>query len=170
MKIVSIFAERLYAWHYIGDSDNVFDTLLELWTDVSYLYNFARENGISDAQAFVRETLQDVEKIQDRLEAMANNSTPFSNYFAPLADREWNRPLALQKGKLRQSRLRVYAIKIDSDCFVITGGAIKMSQTMQDHPSTARELERLKDARHQLEQNGVFDEDSFYEFLNEDYV
>jgi hypothetical protein len=43
--------------------------------------------------------------------------------------------------------LRLYALKIDKDCFVITGGAIKVSQKMQE--------------------NGVFDSESFFELLSE---
>jgi hypothetical protein len=50
---------------------------------------------------------------------------------------------------------------------VITGGAIKMSQTMQGHPDTDNELIKLKEARAYLKQNDVFDEDSFFELLIE---
>ena len=75
--------------------------------------------------------------------------------------------MAFQKGKLKENILRYYAIKLDENCFVITGGAIKMSQTMQEHPDTTNELKKLEKARAYLKQNGVFDEDSFFELLIE---
>ena len=56
---------------------------------------------------------------------------------------------------------------LDENCFVITGGAIKMSQKMQDHPDTNNELEKLMEARRYLKSNDVFDDDSFFELLTE---
>jgi len=59
------------------------------------------------------------------------------------------------------------ALKIDDDCYLITGGAIKMSQKMGDHPDTAKELVKLQNARSYLNQNDVFDQDSFLELINQ---
>ncbi len=42
-----------------------------------------------------------------------------------------------------------------------------MSHWMKDHPDTNTELKKLKKARTYLNQNGVFDEDSFFELLSE---
>ena len=61
----------------------------------------------------------------------------------------------------------MYAIKIDANCFVITGGAIKMSQAMQDHPDSNNELAKIKAAKEYLQENSIFDIDSFYELINE---
>lgn len=63
--------------------------------------------------------------------------------------------------------MNLRAIKLDDECFVITEGAIKMSQTMQEHPDTDRELTKLKAARLFLKRRGVFDEDSFFELISE---
>lgn len=40
---------------------------------------------------------------------------------------------------------------------------------MEDHPDTLAELGKLTKARSYFEENGVFDEDSFFELLNENY-
>jgi hypothetical protein len=52
---------------------------------------------------------------------------------------------------------------------VITGGAIKMPlhHLMKDRDHTRVELQKLKRAKSYLNENGVFDEDSFFEFLND---
>ena len=75
----------------------------------------------------------------------------------------------MQKGKIEEYKntLRIYAIKIDENCFLITGGAIKMSQKMQDHPDSNNELSKINKAKEYLKDNDVVDEDSFYEFIKE---
>lgn len=41
MKIVSIFAERLFSFHYENEDSNEYERLLDIWTDVSYLMDYA---------------------------------------------------------------------------------------------------------------------------------
>lgn len=165
MKIVSIFAENLYAFHYKDESDNEFARLMELWTDVEYLRNFAKFNGISESNRFVTEILSNAEEIDDFLYTLNSQLESFDRYFEPLQLSEYTKVLSFQKGKIKRNQLRLYAIKIDKNCFVITGGAIKMSQTMQGHPTTSIELKKLNEARAFLESQGVFDVDSFYEII-----
>jgi hypothetical protein len=113
--------------------------------------------------------LRDAENIQDFLDELTENKEPIEYYFGPLYDNEISvKILSLQKGKVsKRDGLRLYAIRIDVNCFVITGGAIKMSQTMQEHPDTMNELLKIKKAQDYLKDNGVIDDDSFYEFKNE---
>jgi hypothetical protein len=61
----------------------------------------------------------------------------------------------------------MYAIKIDDDCFLVTGGAIKMSLYMKDHRDTKEELRKLEKAKAFLKDNAVMDADSFCEFKKE---
>jgi hypothetical protein len=165
MEIVSIFAPNLYAFHYKDESDNEFTRLMELWMDVGYLKAFAKVNGITDSNRFVTEILSNAEEIDDFLYNLDADLESFSRYFEPLQTSEYTKVLSFQKGKIKRNRLRLYAIKIDNNCFVITGGAIKMSQTMQENPFTAIELKKLNEARTFLQSRGVFDDDSFYEII-----
>lgn len=167
MKIVRIFANQLFAFQYEGEEDNEYDRLMELWTDMTYLKKFAQNNGIKDIMGFVNNILNDAEQIQDFLEDLNQNKDPYGFYFEPLQLSEFNKLPSLQKGKIRENQLRYYAIKLDENCFVITGGAIKMSQKMQDHPDTNNELIKLKKAKEFFISNEVIDTDSFYELLNE---
>src|SRR5690606_1406850 len=134
MKIIRIFTNQLFAFDYDNEPDNEYDRLMDLWTDVAYLKRYANKNNISDVATFIYNILQDVEQIQYFLEQLRYNNKPFEFYFEPLQESENNKLLAFQKGKIRKNKLRYYAIKLDTNCFVITGGAIKMSQTMQEHP------------------------------------
>ncbi len=167
MKIVRIFADQLFAFHYENEGDNEYDRLMELWTDVSFLKLYCDKNNILDISKFVSGIIRDAEQIQDYLDNLNQNEEPYRHYFEPLKDSENNKLLAFQKGKIHRNRLRYYAIKLGSNCFVITGGAIKMSQKMLDHPDTKNELTKLNLAREYLNKNGVFDEDSFFELLIE---
>lgn len=167
MKIVSILAYQLFAFHYDNEDDHEYNRLMELWTDVSFLKSYAIKNNIDDDETFINEILQDTEQIQDFLENLNQKNQPYEFYFEPLQISESSRFLAFQKGKIKKNRLRFYAIKLDANCFVITGDAIKMSQKMQEHPDTNNELIKLEKARAFLNKNGVFDEDSFYELLIE---
>ncbi|MBP6871945.1 MAG: hypothetical protein KBC43_08060 [Bacteroidales bacterium] len=168
MKIVTIFAEKLFSFHYEGEVDNEFDRLMELWTNPQYLKKFAEDNEIADVEDYVLDRLSDAEQIQDVLDEIETDEVPLEQYFKPLFDKETGiKILSLRKGKLNHNHLRIYAIKIDTDCFVITGGAIKMSQAMQDFPDTQIELDKLYAAQRYLKDNGVFDIDSFFELLRE---
>jgi hypothetical protein len=167
MKIVPIFADKLFAFHYKGEAVNEFDRLMDLWTDIAFLIDYLKENNITNVKKIVKDILQDAEQIQDFLDNISQNKEPYGFYFEPLQNSERNKILAFQKGKIKENILRYYAIKLDENCFVITGGAIKMSQKMQEHPDTTNELKKLEKARVYLKQNGVFDEDSFFELLIE---
>lgn len=167
MEIVPIFAEKLFAFQYEGVSDNEYDRLMELWTDITFLKAFATENNIINVKKFINDILQDAEQIQDFLDNLSQNKEPYGFYFEPLQVSESRKVLAFQKGKIKKNRLRYYAIKLENNCYLITGGAIKMSQTMQEHSDTNNELKKLEIARTYLKQNGVFDEDSFFELLIE---
>lgn len=169
MEIVVIFEEKLFSFRYENELDNEYDRLMDLWTNASYLQAYAKKNKVKDVYGFIEDILQHAEEIQDFLENLSRNKKPFGFYFEPLQESEAKRKiLPLQKGKIPKNQLRLYAIKLDTNCFVITGGAIKMSQRMDEHPDTKNELVKLNNARSYLNKNGVVDADSFVELLNED--
>ncbi len=66
------------------------------------------------------------------------------------------------------SWLRIYAIRLEPNVYVVTGGAIKLSRKMQEREHTALELDKLNRCKAYLKANGVFDQDSFVELTNEE--
>ncbi len=167
MKIVRIFDNQLFSFHFENEKFNEIERLLNNWSNTEFLFNYAKVNKVSDQIAFVRSILSQVEKIENMLFLIAQNNYPIRQFFKPLELSENSRTLSLQKGKIKNNQLRLYAIKIDATCFIITGGAIKMSQKMEDHPETSKALKKMIMARNYLKENGVFDEDSFADLLNE---
>lgn len=63
--------------------------------------------------------------------------------------RNWDR-------KRHASWLRIYAIRVEPNVYIITGGAIKLTAKMQDREHTQRELDKLNACRDFLRINGIF--------------
>ena len=98
--------------------------------------------------------------------AKGNNLLRLEDFFVPLNDLETGtKTLSLRKGK--RYKLRLYAVRIDENLFLITGGVIKIVHKMKEHPDTQREKQKLQTAKMYLQRNYVFDSDSFYELINE---
>ena len=172
MKIVRIFADQLFAFQYEKENDNELHRLLNLWNDTAYLYQFVSQNK-SDLpknvtiQALINQLIDNANEIDDALnEIVADPGKSLEVFFKPLDNQEYH-IVKLSKQKGRKNYLRLYAIRIDKNCFVITGGAIKFHHLNKDRPHTQKEMEKINRCRDYLTANSVFDADSFYEFLNE---
>lgn len=80
--------------------------------------------------------------------------------------------LGKEKGRLKKdihhvSWLRIYALKLASGIYIITGGAIKLTATMQEREHTLAELAKLEKVRQFLFNEHIIDDDSFIEYLKE---
>ena len=93
--------------------------------------------------------------------------------FRPLSN---NRTIAemLEKMKARGERtnrhdswLRIYAIRLADDKYIITGGAIKLTATMQERPHTQAELDKIEKVRRFLLDEGIVDDDGFIDYISE---
>lgn len=62
---------------------------------------------------------------------------------------------------------RIYAIEVDKDCFIITGGAIKIVEEMKQAPNTNLELQKLKYVLSALKGAGISNKESLLNFLYE---
>ena len=170
MKIVSIFASNLYSFHYDNDGMNIYDKLMDLWLDVSYLRSYGKENQVKDLSGFIREILADTEYIQSFMADTVKGKSNIDEFFRPLDNNERvHKVLSKQKGKKKGSELRIYAIRIEKGLYVVTGGAIKFSSNyrMSDHQDTATELNNLNKAQEFLTAYGIVDDLGFFEFINE---
>ena len=168
MKIIPTFVQNLYACQYEGEVHNEYARLMDMWTDVLYLREFAQENHISDMREFVNEIRANATYIDNLMERINAGNPQLESFFRPLNDLETGvKVLSLHKAKRYQ--LRIYAIKLDRNLFLITGGAIKLVHKMKEHKDTQLEKVKLESVKTYLKNNFVFDSDSFYELINEDY-
>jgi hypothetical protein len=171
MKIVAIFADKLFAFQYLNEIENELFRLLELWNDPEYLRTFIihheKDIGNKKIDFLIDQLLDDAIQIDDLLERLSTDDTKrLEEFFKPLDNQEYQITI-LSKQKGRRNHLRIYALKIDDNCFVITGGAIKFTHFMEDRVHTDEERMKLNRCKQFLNENGVFDCDSFYGFLCE---
>ena len=174
MKIVDVFAEKLCSIAYKKEGseaydDCEYDRLLDLWTDVNYLRQYAKQNKVKNINKFVQDRLRNAELIDDFLNDLIEENEPLDIYFKQLHNHETGfKLLSFRKGKTsNHDGLRLYAIKIDDDCFLITGGAIKMSLKNEDHQDTREEMKKIEKVKAFLQEHDVIDLESFYEFRTE---
>jgi hypothetical protein len=168
MKIVTIFAHHLYAFSFKDKTDEL-NRLYDFWTNQKLLRDYFEKNNSVlefeniDIEEAISETIENAELL---FELLSEHKNDLDRLFEALSTKE-NDSKFLHKQKSRRKCLRLYAIKIESNYYVITGGAIKQSQTMQQHPDTNEESKKLESCRNYLIDNHVFDADSFNDFLYE---
>lgn len=174
MEISCIFAEKLYSFKYDNYYNSVYERKLDEWQDFEYIYSKAYENNIDEKliDQFFNEIFFDREFLKNKIDVCSNNNTLF-DIFKNLNDYSTQiEPFEKSKAKIyiqyqkRLSRLRLYSLRVNNSCFVITGGAIKFSLRMEDHPDTLEELNRLKSCR-QFLLDEDFNEDDIIENLFE---
>jgi hypothetical protein len=179
MKLVRIFVledkeDGIWSIHLDGEEQNEFDKFFDLTNDLEYLYNFFDKHKADLMAGFfgkmttgeaVLRTLEEVEKMEDALydyteQGFTENGNCLQHLFKPLNNFEYV-ICVHQKSKARLKRgwLRIYAIRLASNCYLVTGGAIKITYNME-RKHLQDELMKLEMAKTFLRNNGIeFPED-----------
>lgn len=180
MKLVPIFdhtKHTLLAIQYDGEEEDEYSKALNNWADVTYLRNFFKEHEADLLHGYykcpsintaINQTMELAEKLEDLIYDKAyggagNIEDMLQNIFKPLNNNDTN-VYDVQKSKLSKTWLRIYAIRIAPNCYVVTGSAIKLVQNMQDKDYLKNELHKLQKVKDFLVANDLTDEESF-EFL-----
>ena len=171
---------RLWAVRYEGDDDNVLGIVFAQWDDVQWLRNFFKANmtdlqnyfKISDVDVAIDITAEDSDVLQRKILDISPDAD-LDDLFRPLNNMQLGE-MALDKEKAnpktlthRRSWLRIYALRLEDGCYIITGGAIKLTRTMQEREHTLQELLRQEQVRNFLLANQITDADSFVDYLAE---
>lgn len=170
MKIIYTFVPGLTTFKF--HSKDELERNFGLWTDVKYLYDFFEKNKndlsffkIKSVKEAVDLTLKEAERIQTKLYQLSlNTNNNLDALFHNLDDNEYKETL-LSKQKSRHRWLRLYAIKIESNHYVITGGAIKLTHKMKEGELTLKEKATIEKCRNYLLEKEVYDADTFYELI-----
>jgi len=184
MKITNIFViikESLLAVEFDGYEGDELSRLMDCWSDVEYLRTFFIENqklltngfyGNVTINQAVEITLHDAERLENILLDTAKKGktdapNTLQNLFKPLNNNEYKISLHQKsklKGSARKSWLRIYAIRIGPNMFVISGGGIKLTHRIEDSENLKPELLKLEATKKYLLEMGVLDEED-YELL-----
>lgn len=176
MEIVPIFADCLYAFRFDDESSDEFERLFDLWQDTEYLEEFFNEHqkdlksgywGRITVEESVIETLKEARNLENEFRNIANKSDQekesfINSTFIPLIDNQLTFQ-DLNKSKARKKWLRIYALKVDNSVYIVTGGAIKLTETMGQRKHTSDELTKLERCRDFLHEKGIVDAEGLIE-------
>ena len=178
LKIRAIYPPYIYSIQYDGKTESEFDRLFQLWNDVSYVIQFMEDNReflnsaiwqkISIPEEAARQVLNEAIELEDLFEGLNKNTTTgrqpdFDTHFRYLEGKykyELERPPMKSYGTVRPSLLRIYAIKMDRNTYLITGGGIKLADSIQNSPDLKDHiLQNIARVRDFLKVNGIIDND-----------
>jgi hypothetical protein len=170
----------LWAVRYDGAEDNALQQVFSQWNDPEWLVEFFSEN-ISDLESYfkitdINQAIYDTIDDSMRMQCLILDISPdadLDKIFRPLHnERTSEMLLGKEKARIKNrdrhaSWLRIYAIKLEPGCYIITGGAIKLTRTMQEREHTLAELKNMENVRNFLIDGGAIDADGFVDFLSE---
>lgn len=181
MKILPTFTEQNQGICVLllqEDGIDELEHLENIWNDPEYLLEFFNKQKSKLAHGIyskytVREavlkTIDDSTTLFDQLYDIAERgfddpSDTLSQFFFPLheSDKKHLSPYEQCKAygiKISNGWLRLYAIRLDANTFVITGGGIKLTRSMQEDKLLLKELQKLKDTHQYLIENNITDID-----------
>ena len=180
MKFTDILGNsRLWSVTYPDDDIDILTKTFRDWMNLDYLESFFTNNltdlsayfHITDVDTAIYDTLDDAYELR----CLILDISPDADLDALFRHLENSRisEMALgrekAKGKWRKhdSWLRLYALKVDENSYLITGGAIKLTRTMAEREHTLRELARMEQVRNFLIEQGAVDIDGLKEIAND---
>lgn len=172
---------RLWAVRYSNEADNILSILFSQWNDVLWLKEFFNANIADLASYFkitdVNQAIYDTIEESDKIECLIMDISPdadLDTLFRPLSNNRTSEVLlGKEKARLKEhikqhsSWLRIYALKLTSGIYIITGGAIKLTATMQERKHTLLELHKMEKVRNFLIEENIIDNDSFIDYISE---
>jgi hypothetical protein len=178
LEIVSIYPPYIYSVRYDRWDENEFDRLFQLWNDVGAVAQFIRDNSHwlktpfwldkIEPEDATRQVLDEAESLETLFDVLNENTSKgqkpdFDSHFQYLDGKykfvlEWQ-PMK-SYGTSRPSLLRIYAIKMAANTYLITGGGIKLADTIQNSPDLKDHIiQDIDVVRTYLKENGIMDSD-----------
>lgn len=187
MELVPIFVdeiggvpEGLYAVRYIEGEPDEFERNFDLWNDIEYLTEFCSQNQDLLSTNFyhyetpleaVFDIIEEARLFEEGLhklleESFGGSGEKLQEVFKPLNNYEYTIP-SLQKSKVswksrkrKHPKLRIYAIRISPNLYVVTGGGIKLVESMSQSELLKEELRKIEKVKRWLKDHSIeFPED-----------
>lgn len=143
-----------------------FSRLFDFWNDPLRLRAFFEENeedlkdtywdGITIDEAIIKTKTEAKELEAVLLEYAESGKTirlkNLSMLFKPLSDGKYEKDFEKDKVKVEGKKkwIRLYAIRIEANFFIVCGGAIKLRKTLNDRTYLLKELEKMEITRDYL--------------------
>jgi hypothetical protein len=181
MKLISIFVsddseEGVWSIHLNGESQNEFDKFFDQMNDPEWLHKFLEKNkadlnsgffgNITIEEAVLR-IMEEAGEMENTLydyseEGFTSGRVNLQNLFKPLNNLEYTITIYEEsKARIGRGWLRLYAIRRAENCYLVTEGAVKMTQNMK-RTHLQNELKKSERTKRFLRNNGI----SYPEDLN----
>lgn len=181
MKIVNIFAvvsAKLFAVQFESDNCDAFTLAFRQWNDTEYLEDYFQKNKSdldsdfyhnSSVEEAIFSTIDQAIIFESKIREVAETGNFETGnslqdiVFKPLHKNDNTYKLQESKayGSEVRSWLRLYAVRISAECFVVSGSAIKLTAKMNERTHTLDELAKLKTVATYLRENGLLEDDDF---------
>ena len=174
MKLIPIFTpsnleEGIWSIQLDGKDRSELDLFFDAINDIEWLHNFFELNeadldtgyygNITIDQAVLK-TLEEAEEVEDTLydyteQGFMNGPHQLQHLFKPLNNFEYYISIYQKsKARIKYGWLRIYAIRIAKNCYVVTGGSIKLTRDMKrEHLN--KELKKLEQTKMFLKDHGI---------------
>lgn len=180
MEVIEIYPDNLFAVKFDNKDQDEYAAAFTLWQDLDYLVKFFDDNkdlvntefwknalpsleSEDLAKSIVDESFDLLEYIKDIVTNTSGGVTPdFDSFFQELGGKKYNhlREYVPQKsyGTAVPTMLRLYAIRLDSNCYIVVHGGIKLTQKIQDTPQLNKELfPKIDNVLQFFKANGIID-------------
>ncbi|BDD00751.1 hypothetical protein [Persicobacter psychrovividus] len=179
MKVSNIFAvfnDRLYTVQYEGEERPEYYRLFDEWSDIGGLEEFFEAHKADLESGFyapmtveqaVWKTHSEAFDFEEKMEnASEGGLDELLDIFKPLSNTSHLEEMERSKayGTEPKSWLRIYALRIAVNVYLVTGGAIKLVRTMQERPHLQSELDKLQIVKDYLIDRGISTTDDFFVF------
>jgi hypothetical protein len=132
VELIPIFADHLWSVKYPGEVEDEYNRLFHLWNDMIYLESYIEEN-------------------LDKLKALFWQEHGCYDTAASAAMKVYDEAYGLDI----PSMIRLYALRMADNAYIITGGGIKLSKKMNEDPMLLSELDKMKDVEKWLQKENI---------------
>lgn len=190
MDLFVIFAPYIYSIRYDNATENEYDRLFEQWHNVEYVKSFVHDNANLLKDVFwhgynenkvVQLILDEADEFENALYDLCENAKngelpDFDAKFELIYPTKYYNVYGLKETEIHGSDrmfpphktvLRLYAIQIDKNYYVIGGGGIKLTKSFEDTPCLEDEVAKLEKLRNFLIAKGVVDKDDLENYYDE---
>lgn len=184
--IEEIFPDYLYSVRYDDRKENEYYRLFKEWNDKDFLLGFFRDHAQylnkaiwnelrNDPEASAASAIEDANELEPLIRQLCVNTakgvTPdLDSLFFPLDGKYsyvWSKIPMKAYGVKSHSFIRMYAIKLESNVYLIVCGGIKLGKTIQDSPCLKDfVIQNIDMALRYLKENGIIDGEDLQKDMN----
>lgn len=180
MEVVEIYKDYIYSINFDENDLNEYHRVFREWHDLDYLISFFTVHkqfvstefwlnaGIDpeNPEKSAARVIDEADELEDYIKKLVANCSngvkpDFDEYFHFLGGKYkclWSLEPVKSYGVNKPSLLRLYAIKIESNCYLIVYGGIKLGDTIQSSPVLKEQVfQKIDVVLSYLRNNGIVD-------------